>query len=406
MIKQQTWLDELRQQAIQEYSVLPLPKADKTQIKNWEFEALKLNENTQKIEKGIPTSISHLVNLKDENVIIIQDGVVVYQKLSVNFEGVIISSIQEAITHHEAQVKPYFGKVIPFQTNRLTALNLHYMNSGLFINIPKNKVIEQTLTVFFIQEKQSLMNHNLIVMNQGSQLKYIENYISQKNAIINLNTEVVIGENAQLDLATMAHLNSETVVYECKKTKIERNGRLVGSQGALSDGNVINENLVSLVGSGASAELKTVAISKHTQKQNLTIEIEHLAPYTEGNIVNHGISIDEAQLTFNGIGKIQRGMHGSNAQQSSRAMILSEGARADANPVLLIDEYDVKAGHAAGVGKIDEEQLYYLMSRGLSRREAETLIIHGFLMPFINEIKNEAIQNELMKLIQKKLETR
>ena len=149
--------------------------------------------------------------------------------------------------------------------------------------------------------------------------------------------------------------------------------------------------------------MKTVAIAEGTQKQNITVNIEHFAPYTEGHIVNHGVSKDSAQLTFNGIGKINKGMNGSNAQQESRAMILSATARADANPILLIDEYDVKAGHAAGVGKIDEEQLYYLMSRGLTRRAAEILIIYGFLMPFIDDIRSEVIKSEFMKVIERKI---
>ena len=124
------------------------------------------------------------------------------------------------------------------------------------------------------------------------------------------------------------------------------------------------------------------------QKQNITINIEHLSLYRRTYCQPYGFQKDSAQLTFNGIGKINKGMNGSDAQQESRAMILSETARADANPILLIDEYDVKAGHAAGVGKIDEEQLYYLMSRGLTRRAAEILIIYGFLMPFIDDIRS------------------
>ena len=83
--------------------------------------------------------------------------------------------------------------------------------------------------------------------------------------------------------------------------------------------------------------------------------------------------------------------------------MLSEKARGDANPILLIDEYDVKAGHAAGVGKIDEEQLYYLMSRGLTRRAAEILIIYGFLMPFIDDIRSEVIKSEFVKVIERKI---
>ena len=201
----------------------------------------------------------------------------------------------------------------------------------------------------------------------------------------------------------MDRLHQDSTVYQCRKANVQANGRFLLSLGALNDGNTVSENLVALVGQGATAEVKTVAIAEGKQKQNITVNIEHLAPYTEGHIVNHGVSKDSAQLTFNGIGKINKGMNGSNAQQESRAMVLSETARADANPILLIDEYDVKAGHAAGVGKIDEEQLYYLMSRGLTRRAAEILIIYGFLMPFIDDIRSEVIKSEFVKVIERKI---
>lgn len=326
-----------------------------------------------------------------------------YQNLGIAFDGVIIANLEEALTKHEAIFKPYFMNVASVDTNRLTALHMAHLNSGLFIHVPKNKVVKEALNVIYLQENGSLFNHTLIVAEPNSEFKYIENYCNTVSGNINVISETVVKENAQVDYAAMDRLTSETLVYNLRKARVEANGRLLVSLGALNDGNTVSENLVSLVGQGAHAEVKTVAIAEGSQKQNITVNIEHLAPFTEGHIVNHGISKDDAQLTFNGIGKVHKGMNGSNAQQESRAMILSETARADANPILLIDEYDVKAGHAAGVGKIDEEQLYYLMSRGLTRRAAEVLIIYGFLMPFIDEIRNESIKAEFEKVIARKI---
>jgi len=396
------WITPIYEQIKAEYPALLLPKAEKTNIKNWDFESLQLT-NPIIYENKVPDVAAHLVDEADKNIIVVCDGAIVYKRLSVDFEDVIITTLQNALEQHEDLVKSYFGKVIPFNTNRLTALNFLNLNSGLFIYVPKNKVIGTPLNVIFIQEGRSLLNRNLIVANQSSQLEYIENYVNQSAAVINLCTEIIVGENAQLDFVAMDCFHKDVIAYECKRSAVEANGSLSLSHGALSDGNVVSENLVSLVGSGASAQVKSVAIAENAQKQNITVEVEHLAPHTAGDIINHGISKDEAQLTFNGIGRIHKGMRGSDAQQSSRVMILSEKARADANPLLLIEEYDVSAGHAAGVGKINEEQLYYLMSRGLTRREAESLIIHGFLMPFIKEIKNEAVQAEFVNVIERKI---
>ena len=398
MTKLPTWLKPIYEQVEKEYSALELPKAEKTHIKNWDFEGLE-TVNTVSSE---PIDLK-LIGKTYENVVVIRDGAMIYKKLTGDFEGVIISTLEEAFENHQDLIKPYFGNIIPANTNRLTALNFLNLNSGLMIYVTKNKVIEPPLHVIYIGEQRALMNHNLIILSQSSQLKYIESELRSSQAVANLNTEIVIGENAKLDYTVLETFPEHVLTYKYTKVQVQANGNLASSIGSLSEGHVISENLVSLVGAGASAEVKTIAIAQNNQKQNITVEVEHLAPHTMGNIMNHGITKDKAQLVFNGIGKIHKGMHGSDAQQSSRAMILSETARADANPLLLIEEYDVTAGHAAGVGKIDEEQMYYLMSRGLSRREAETLIIHGFLMPFVNEIQSETVQVELTKLIEQKI---
>ena len=397
------WFKEMQEQAKTLVPSLKLPKADRTTIKNWAFETIEVGSEVNDKENEIPPIVSHLVNHDEQNIVIVCDGVVVYKKLNDSFDGVVVADLTEALTTYEELFKPHFMKLTPIEMNKLVALHAANLNSGLFIHVPKNKVVQDVLNVVYVQEMGSLMNHTLIVAEQSSQLKYIENYYNDKKSTINTISEVIVSENALVEYAAMDRLHQDSTVYQCRKTAVEANGRFLLSLGALNDGNTVSENLVALVGQGATAEVKTVAIAEGDQKQNITVNIEHFAPYTEGHIVNHGVSKDNAQLTFNGIGKINKGMNGSNAQQESRAMILSETARADANPILLIDEYDVKAGHAAGVGKIDEEQLYYLMSRGLTRREAEILIIHGFLMPFIDDIRSEVVKSEFLKVIERKI---
>ncbi|MBQ8994065.1 MAG: Fe-S cluster assembly protein SufD [Turicibacter sp.] len=398
-----TWFNEMQTQAKALMPSLKLPKADRTNIKNWEFDFIESQETLSYKQNEIPTSVSHLVDENEQNVVIVCDGVVVYKKLSDSFDGVILANLNEALTVHEDLFKSHFMTLTPVEMNKLVAMHIANLNSGLFIYVPKNKVINDVLNVVYVQENGSLFNHTLIVAEQSSQFKYIENYHNETKATINAISEVIVGENAHVEYAAMDRLHQDSTVYQCRKANVLANGRFLLSLGALNDGNTVSENLVALTGQGATADVKTVAIAEGEQKQNITVNIEHFAPYTEGNIVNHGVSKDSAQLTFNGIGKINKGMNGSNAQQESRAMILSETARADANPILLIDEYDVKAGHAAGVGKIDEEQLYYLMSRGLTRRAAEILIIYGFLMPFIDDIRSEVIKSEFVKVIERKI---
>ena len=137
----------------------------------------------------------------------------------------------------------------------------------------------------------------------------------------------------------------------------------------MNDGNTVSENVTNLVGDGSYGDTKMVMVGRGNQTQNFTTSIIHFGKNSEGYILKHGVVKDSATSIFNGIGKIEHGASKSNAEQESRVLMLSEKARGDANPILLIDEDDVTAGHAASVGRVDPLQLYYLMSRGIPQTE-------------------------------------
>ena len=125
--------------------------------------------------------------------------------------------------------------------------------------------------------------------------------------------------------------------------------------------------------------------------------------HTVGHILQHGVILERGTLTFNGIGHILKGAKGADAQQESRVLMLSDQARADANPILLIDENEVTAGHAASIGQVDPEDMYYLMSRGLDQETAERLVIRGFLGAVIAEIPISSVRQEIIKVLDEKL---
>jgi Fe-S cluster assembly protein SufD len=171
----------------------------------------------------------------------------------------------------------------------------------------------------------------------------------------------------------------------------------------MNDGDTISDNTTYLMGDGSSGDTKTVVVGRGEQKQNFTTQVIHYGLRSDGQILKHGVMKDSASSIFNGIGKIEHGATKANAEQESRVLMLSEKARGDANPILLIDEDDVTAGHAASVGRVDPLQLYYLMSRGISKQEAERLVIHGFLAPVVNELPIEGVKQQLVEVIERKV---
>ena len=128
--------------------------------------------------------------------------------------------------------------------------------------------------------------------------------------------------------------------------------------------------------------------------------------HTVGHILQHGVILERGTLTFNGVGHIVKGAKGADAQQESRVLMLSDKARSDANPILLIDENDVTAGHAASIGQVDPEDMYYLMSRGIDKETAERLVIRGFLGTVITEIPVKEVRDEMIAVLDSKLEQR
>ena len=208
---------------------------------------------------------------------------------------------------------------------------------------------------------------------------------------------------AKVQYGAVDTLAKGITTYVNRRGSAGRDARIEWALGLMNDGNTISENTTNLVGDGSYGDTKTVVVGRGEQTQNFTTKVVHFGKNTEGYILKHGVMKDSASSIFNGIGKIEHGASKSNAEQESRVLMLSEKARGDANPILLIDEDDVTAGHAASVGRVDPVQLYYLMSRGIPKKEAERLVIHGFLAPVVNQLPIEGVKKQLTEVIERKV---
>ncbi|MGL5041633.1 MAG: SufD family Fe-S cluster assembly protein [Culicoidibacterales bacterium] len=164
-----------------------------------------------------------------------------------------------------------------------------------------------------------------------------------------------------------------------------------------------SENYIGLLEEGATVESKLMMYVENQDKQLHLVKMNHLAPHTKSNIINHGVVTDNAIGEFEGIGFIQKGAHQADAQQESRIMVLDDKARADVHPILLIDEYDVMAGHAGSVGRVSDDALYYLQSRGLTRKDALLLVTEGFLRPVVENIEDLPTKQRIENVITKKV---
>ncbi|MBD3108222.1 Fe-S cluster assembly protein SufD [Bacillus sp. AGMB 02131] len=409
-----SWLMELREKAYDSLTSLEMPKPDKTNIKNWnftEFAAHTVDSQAFSSLDELPEEVKALLDAEEKHNIYIQrNNTPAFVSLSETLkeQGVIFTDIFTAAREHGELVQKYFmTKGIHVDEHRLTALHAALMNGGIFIYVPKNVEIKEPLQAVFLRDNKdaSLFNHVLLVADENSYVTYVENYIStaEGSGLANIATEVVAENGAKVLYGAVDTLTKDVVTYVNRRGVAANDATIEWALGQMNDGNTISENVTNLVGNGSNSNAKTVVVGRGEQKQNFTTNIRHFGKNSEGFILSHGVMKDSASAIFNGIGKIEHGASKANAEQETRVLMLSEKARGDANPMLLIDEDDVMAGHAASVGRVDPLQLYYLMSRGIPKVEAERLIIHGFLAPVVKALPIEAVKKQLVEVIERKV---
>lgn len=405
------WMTDFRLQALAKAEQLPMPKPDKTNISKWNFigeEQAPVTTFEITSLDGFGDDVKKLIG--DDNVIVQQQNKKAVVKLSKEYQekGVLFTDIHTAISEYGDLVQKYLMKDgVKVDENKLTALHAAFINNGVFVYVPKNVVLEKPLQSIVVVDdtEASLYNHVLVVADDNSVLTYVENYIAEGSAkgIANIVAEVIVGQNAQVLFGAVDTLSKGITTYINRRGVVGRDGKLEWALGCMNDGDTISYNLTELIGDGSYGDTKLVTVGRGEQKQNFTTTTTHFGKRSEGYIWKHGVQKDGASSIFNGIGKIEHGATKANAEQTSRVLMLSEKARGDANPILLIDEDDVTAGHAASVGRVDPMQLYYLMSRGISRTEAERLIIHGFLAPVVTELPIKEVREQLKEVIERKV---
>jgi Fe-S cluster assembly protein SufD len=410
------WLTELRVQAFELSDRLPLPKADKTKIDNWNFTGIGkhivASEDFTSFE-SLPEQVKKLININEsnQNLYIQRNNRPTLLSVSKELQekGVIFTDIFTAAREHGDLLQKYFMKnAVKVDEHKLTALHTALLNGGVFIYVPKNVEIKEPIQAVFLHddEEANLFNHVLIVAEVNSSITYVENYLStvdSKDNVFNIVTEVIANDNAKVEYGAVDTLGKGITTYVNRRGIAAKDARIEWSLGLMNDGDTISENTTNLIGNGSIGDTRMVTVGRGEQKQNFTTKIVHFGKFTESKILKHGVVKDSATSIFNGIGKIEHGASKSNAEQESRMLMLSEKARGDANPMLLIDEDDVVAGHAASVGRVDPVQLYYLMSRGITKEEAERLVIHGFLAPVVDQLPIEGVKKQLVEVIERKV---
>lgn len=406
------WLTESRVGGLRLAAELELPKLEKTKLERWDlshFGAFRSGQPARSQE--LPTQVASLVDLKeDSNLLVQHNSSVVYTRLSADLagKGVIFTDLETAVREHGDLVKTYLHSAVKPEENRLTALHAALWNGGVFLYVPKNVEVEIPLqSIFLIDDPSaSFAPHVLIVAESNSRVTYVDNYISgsyERKIVHNGAAEVFVKAGAKVQFATVHHLNEQTTDLIHRRAVIDNDGSIEWIVGEMNAGDSVSETLSILKGNGSLSDAKVIAVGSGSQKLNYTTKAIHFGKSSDSQMITRAVMREQATAIINGITKIEKGATKANGEQTEKVLMLSPKARGDANPILLIDEDDVTAGHAASVGQVNQEQIYYLMSRGITREQAERLIIYGFLAPVVSDIPLEQLQEQLQGLVERKL---
>lgn len=322
--------------------------------------------------------------------------------------GVIFEDMDEAVQKYPELVKKYFMRCVPMHDHKFAALHGAVWSGGTFIYIPKGVKVDQPLQAYFRMNANSMgqFEHTLIIVEEGAHGNYIEGCSSAKYESPSLHVglvEIFVKDNAYFRYSSAENWSKETYNLNTKRAIVERNGRMEWVSANMGSCTTMLYPCSILRGEGASSEHLSIAVANKGQIQDTGAKAIHAAPRTTSKVTMKSISLHGGISTYRGLLKILKGSKGAKAQVKCDALILDEISRSDTIPTMKIYENDVSIGHEATVGKVSAEQLFYLMSRGLSEDEAMALIVNGFLSPIMKQLPLEYAV-EMNRLIELEME--
>jgi Fe-S cluster assembly protein SufD len=273
-----------------------------------------------------------------------------------------------------------------------------FLYSNHRLTIPKNIQYQDPIKITILDDNNESLE---ILVSENTSIKIILELASNDLVENNYDLKLITKDNSHVKYLLISELKSKNAVIN-HQFDIKRDSKLEIIGGFVS--NVLHAKLfVNLNGEGSEIKMRAVAVSSDDNNQTIDAHITHNAPNSFGDMTNIGIANKRGKIVLNGVEKIEKGMKNANAFQTLKGIITSDLAIVEVNPILLIDEYDVKAGHGATIGKIEEDVLYYLRSRGLTLAEAEKLIINGFLRPVIDEIDDEPLRERFVHVVNSRI---
>jgi Fe-S cluster assembly protein SufB len=416
------WMRKFRHKSLDYFNARPMPtwggnlaeidlenifyyiKPTETQADSWEDLPADIKDTWDKL--GIPEAEKkYLAGVGAQ-----YESEVVYHKLQdeLTRQGVIFLDTDTALREHEDLFKQYFGTIIPQNDNKFAALNSAVWSGGSFIYVPKGVRIELPLQAYFRinAENMGQFERTLILVDEGAYVHYVEGCtapIYSTDSLHSAVVEIVVKKGGRCRYTTIQNWSNNVYNLVTKRAVAEQDATMEWVDGNLGSKLTMKYPAIWLTGERAHGEVLSIAFAGRGQHQDAGGKCVHVAPKTTSVITSKSISKDGGRAGYRGLLEVAKGATGSKSKVVCDALILDDESRSDTYPYIRIDENEVDIGHEATVSKIGEEQLFYLMSRGMSESEASAMIVSGFVEPITKELPLEYAV-EMNRLIQLQME--
>lgn len=323
-------------------------------------------------------------------------------------QGVIFTDTDTAVKEYPDIVREYFATIIPPQDNKFAALNSAVWSGGSFIYVPKRVQVKIPLQAYFRinAEKMGQFERTLIIADEGSFVHYIEGCtapVYSTNSLHSAVVELIAKKGSRIRYTTIQNWSKNVYNLVTKRAYAYTDAIVEWVDGNIGSKLTMKYPSVFLVEKGARADILSVAFAGLGQHQDAGAKAIHIAPYTSSSIISKSISKDSGRTTYRGLVKVYPGAHNVKCNTRCDALLLDERSRSDTYPTMDIQDKNVSITHEATVSKVGQEQLFYMMSRGLTEQEAMMMIVNGFIEPFVKELPLEYAV-ELNRLIQLEME--
>lgn len=356
------------------------------------------------LHNEVPTNLLDVASKNDKNIVLFENNSLLYCNLEPEMETIYINEL--ALAKEEQPTDLIMAKSLIEKYQRKTTrteTTIDKSTGGLFINIPDNTIFNKTLKIIVISSNEDNLAHSIIKVGKNSKIEIELCNYSKTDVYVNNVYDLILDEKAIANVKIIDSLSDKTRIYNAIRPTLESDSNLCLVNVNVNNMTLFDDLFAKLIGKGASITIKNAAVTDKNMIDNTNVWIDHEAVQTVSRIENYAITKGHSIVKYNNASYIAKDMNKSDCSQLSKGIVMSKESVISVNPFLYTYCFDVKASHGATIGSFLSDELFYLMSRGLTQKESENLIVGALVEPIVSQITDEKFHKLVVKAVNQRI---